>query len=29
MWFIAKIPTAVFVFGTLAVDGLLLWYVIA
>jgi hypothetical protein len=29
MWFIAKIPTVVFVFGTLAVDGLLLWYVIA
>jgi hypothetical protein len=29
MWFIAKIPTVVFVFGTLAVDALLLWYVIA
>ena len=29
MWFIARIPTVVFVFGMLAVDGLLLWYVIA
>jgi hypothetical protein len=29
MWFIAKTPTVVFVVGLLAVDGLLLWYVIA
>jgi hypothetical protein len=29
MWFIAKIPVVVFVFGMLAVDGLLLWYAIA
>jgi hypothetical protein len=28
MWFIARIPTVVFVLGLLAVDGLLLWYVI-
>jgi hypothetical protein len=28
MWFIAKTPTVVFVFGTLAVDVLVLWYVI-
>jgi hypothetical protein len=29
MWFIAKVPTVVFVVGLLAVDGLLLWYAIA
>jgi hypothetical protein len=29
MWFIAKFPTVVFVFGMLAIDGLLLWYAIA
>jgi len=29
MWFIAKIPTVVFVSGVLTVDGLLLWYAIA
>jgi hypothetical protein len=29
MWFIAKIPTVLFVFGVLVVDGLLLWYAIA
>ena len=29
MWFIAKIPTVVFVVGLLAIDGLLLWYAIA
>ncbi len=29
MWFIAKTPTVLFVFGLLAVDALLLWYVIA
>lgn len=29
MWFIAKIPTVLFVLGVLVVDGLLLWYAIA
>ena len=29
MWFIAKIPTVLFVFGVMAVDGLLLCYAIA
>jgi len=29
MWFIAKVPTVVFVFVMLTVDGLLLWYATA
>jgi hypothetical protein len=29
MWFIAKVPTAMFVIGMLALDGLLLWYAVA
>jgi len=29
MWSIAKIPTVVVVFGSLAADGLVLWYAIA
>jgi hypothetical protein len=29
MWFIAKVPTVLFLFGVLVVDGVLLWYAIA